>query len=161
VSTTLQVQKYAPQTIVGSIRVAGELQLGGSLIVSNSSGPLVLGDTFKLFNAGHLTGEFASAHLPPLSNGLQWDVSRLPVDGTLSVAAIPPRIAMFDASRTAMTIRFQTAAGLTYVLESTATLEHPSNWTTVATYPGTGALRTVGVQISTNTPQRFLRVRAF
>jgi hypothetical protein len=162
-TTLIQITKFGPQSTGGSLRVAGALQLGGSLSVSNSSAsnPIVFGDNFKLFNATNLTGEFASMQLPALANGLRWDVSRLPVDGTLKVAATPPQLAMIGSSRTAMTIRFQTVAGANYVLESTATLAPASNWTNVSTFAGNGGIRMLTIPISSATPQRFLRLRMY
>ena len=48
--------------------------------------PLVQGDTFKIFNAGSYSGSFAATSLPALDSGLAWDLSKLAVNGTISVA---------------------------------------------------------------------------
>ncbi|MBN8458355.1 MAG: autotransporter-associated beta strand repeat-containing protein [Verrucomicrobia bacterium] len=59
---------------------------GGTLEVVATGEPIVLGDTFKLFNAGTTyTGAFSSTSLPVLTGGLQWDLSNLIVDGTITV----------------------------------------------------------------------------
>jgi|GEM_PF-1668812 len=63
---------------------------GGALIVTNlGSTPLVEGDSFVLFSAGSYHGSFRSQSLPALATNLAWDVSPLPVNGSIVVAALP------------------------------------------------------------------------
>lgn len=63
-----------------------QVTYGGTLIVSNLSGTLANGDSFKLFNAASYNGSF-SAILPATPGlGLSWNTSQLAVSGTLSVA---------------------------------------------------------------------------
>jgi hypothetical protein len=59
-------------------KAAVALTCGGTLIVTNISGPaLVVGNKFKLFNAGSYSGAFSSVQLPPLSASLAWNTSAL------------------------------------------------------------------------------------
>lgn len=78
------------------VDVAGALKLGGALVVTNRSGTLAAGDTFRLFNAGTLSGSFQTVALPPLSSTLAWDTNSLAASGILFVttkpAPSPPRI---------------------------------------------------------------------
>ncbi|EEF62338.1 beta strand repeat-containing protein [Pedosphaera parvula] len=60
---------------------------GGTLVVSNLSGTLAIGDSFKLFDALTYSGTFASI-LPAIpGSGLAWNTNTLATDGTLRVAA--------------------------------------------------------------------------
>jgi fibronectin-binding autotransporter adhesin len=65
---------------------AASVIYNGTLVVSEISGtPFVQGDTFRIFNAGSYTGSFAATSLPALDPGLAWDLSKLRIDGTISV----------------------------------------------------------------------------
>jgi autotransporter-associated beta strand protein len=76
--------------------VTGTVNYNGTLIVTNLSGTLSLGDSFKLFNAGNYSGNFSAFALPPLGTNLIWNTGNLAVNGTISVAlAAPPQ---FDAT---------------------------------------------------------------
>ena len=63
---------------------------GGTLTITNN-GPTALasGDSFTLFSATTRSGSFSSISLPTLTAGLTWDTSRLTIDGTLAVTALP------------------------------------------------------------------------
>ena len=71
---------------------AQQLNLGGTLVVTNIGGTLALGDTFKLFPSVG-SGVFASLVLPAVANGLAWQDNSA-VDGTIKVVAgsVPPSI---------------------------------------------------------------------
>ncbi len=70
-----------------SMDVAGLLSLGGDLRVTlDATAPaLQSGDSFDILNFGSLTGTFGALDLPPLANGLGWDISELLVSGILEV----------------------------------------------------------------------------
>jgi hypothetical protein len=82
------------------------------------------------------------------------------VDGTLRVGAAGPRILPLVSGGESITIRFQTAPGLTYVLESTSSLVPPVTWTNVATHLGGGGLAAFVVPVQPEITQGFFRVRA-
>lgn len=63
----------------------GTLNLGGTLVVTNPSGGLVEGDSFKLFSAPNTTGNFAAIAGTPGTN-LAWSFN--PMNGVLSVVSI-------------------------------------------------------------------------
>ncbi len=71
-----------------------QINFAGTLVVSNLTAgtPLANGDTFTLFNSSSYSGNFQNLVLPALPAGLSWNVSRLPVNGTIAVvntAAVP------------------------------------------------------------------------
>jgi hypothetical protein len=125
----------------------------------DSTTTLAIGKTFKLFSAARLTNEFASVILPPLRTGLKWDTSQLATDGTLRVSAVPPQILPLTSANGSIMIRFQTAQGLYYALESATTLEAGAAWTFGAARYGTGGPTTFIIPVESTATQRFFRVR--
>lgn len=84
--TTLQIDRTnAP--VADLLAVAGNLSLGGTLIVTNLGEPLQMGDTFNLFDAAAISGSFTNYILPALDPSMGWDLSKLAVDGTITVGA--------------------------------------------------------------------------
>ncbi|HEU5396458.1 MAG TPA: autotransporter-associated beta strand repeat-containing protein, partial [Verrucomicrobiae bacterium] len=71
-----------------NLRVSGVLTLNGTLIVTNiGAAALAAGDSFKLFNAGSVSGSFANIILPPLGNpNLVWNTSALNSSGVISIS---------------------------------------------------------------------------
>lgn len=65
--------------------VNGAVIYGGTLVVTNLSGTLGLGDSFQLFSATSGTGSFVATDLPPLNSGLAWNFNV--ASGTLSVVS--------------------------------------------------------------------------
>ena len=72
--------------------VGGTLTFGGTLklVALNGFAPQA-GQSFDLFDWGSSQGQFSSLDFAaaPLAAGLAWDASRLYVDGSLQVAAVP------------------------------------------------------------------------
>src|SRR5690242_20648351 len=60
---------------------------GSVLTVTATGDALSAGDTFKLFDASSYSGTPTVLNLPSLSGGYSWDVSQLPVNGTIKVAS--------------------------------------------------------------------------
>ena len=81
---------------------------GGTLSVTNLAGTLALGTTFTLFSAAGYAGSFTTINLPTLPAGLQWDTSKLTVNGSITVT---PGTLTVPAST-------WTSAGLTLMLGS-------------------------------------------
>src|SRR5262249_39086744 len=53
----------------------GTLNSGGTLLVTNLSGTLAGGDSFRLFQATAWNGSFSALSLPPLNAGLAWSTN--------------------------------------------------------------------------------------
>lgn len=89
--TTCQIDKAGGVT-TQDLLDTGSVSYGGTLEVVATGSALGLGDSFKLFNATTYGGAFSGAILPTLSAGLQWDLSTLTTDGTITVVntAVPP-----------------------------------------------------------------------
>jgi hypothetical protein len=87
----MELGGLAPGTGYDKIEVSGLLTLGGgALDILYWDGFMASsGDLFDLFDWGSISGTFGQISLPGLSVGLFWDVSRLYVDGTISVGAVP------------------------------------------------------------------------
>jgi autotransporter-associated beta strand protein len=89
-SVTLQSGSFAQMEINrlpltnDVLRVTGTLNYGGTLAVVNLGGALAAGDSFTLFQAGTISGNFAAYSLPTLNPSLGWSTTNL-VNGILSV----------------------------------------------------------------------------
>jgi autotransporter-associated beta strand protein len=118
---------------------ATSITYGGTLSVSNLSGTLRGGASFKLFSSGTgmYGGAFGAYQLPPLWPGLSWVTSALGTSGTISVngAIIPPRITGTSLSGNTVTISGSGGlpGGVYYVLESTSVAQPLATWTRIAT----------------------------
>jgi autotransporter-associated beta strand protein len=66
---------------------SGALTYGGTLIVTNLSGTLAEGDSFKIFDGGSYSGSFTSSNLPPLAANLMWYTGELALNGSISVVS--------------------------------------------------------------------------
>jgi hypothetical protein len=109
------------------------LTYGGSLLVTNTgTDALVAGDNFKLFNATSYTGSFTNFSLPPLGTNLVWDVSKLTVNGTISVATtIQPPVINGGAVLTGNGVEFSFSgpSGQTYKVLGSSNISIPmTNW---------------------------------
>ncbi len=117
------------------LSVGGTLTYGGTLNVTNLSGALAAGDSFKLFNASAYAGSFSTTNLPALGNGLVWDTSAL-TNGILNVVSKPaPYIAGFSLSGTNLVFSGTNgwANGIYELLTSTNVALALTNWTAIAT----------------------------
>ena len=117
------------------LSVGGTLTYGGMLTVTNLSGTLAAGDSFKLFNASGYTGSFSTTNLPVLGSGLVWDTSSL-ANGRLNVLSKPtPHIISFSLAGTNLVfIGTNGWANGTYeLLMSTNVALAFTNWTATAT----------------------------
>lgn len=66
---------------------SGALTYGGTLIVTNLSGTLAEGDSFKIFDGGSYGGAFSTMILPTLAPDVMWNTSALATSGTISVVS--------------------------------------------------------------------------
>ena len=67
------------------VDVWNNLTYGGTLQVTNLSGVLTNGDSFKIFQAPAYANAFTAYSLPALNAGLAWDTSGLTTNGIISV----------------------------------------------------------------------------
>ena len=72
-------------------RVLGNVSYGGTLIVTNLSGTLAAGDSFKLIDAATRSGSFSTIILPPLGANLAW-TNQLAASDTIAVFSTEPTI---------------------------------------------------------------------
>ncbi len=117
------------------LSAGGTLTYGGMLNVTNLSGTLAAGDSFKLFNASGYAGSFSTTNLPALGNSLVWDTSAL-ANGRLNVVSKPsPLITSFSLSGTNLVFSGTNgyANGNYELLTSTNVVLSLTNWTAIAT----------------------------
>ena len=117
------------------LSAGGALTYGGTLNVTNLSGTLAAGDSFKLFNASSYMGSFNTINLPALGDGLAWDISAL-ANGRLNVVLKPaPHITSFSLSGTNLVFGGTNGwpNGTYELLMSTNMVLSLTNWTAIAT----------------------------
>ena len=124
-------------TGAGSRLIASNLAFGGTLTLSNLGYAFAAGNTFPLFTATNYAGAFAGIVPAVPGPGLFWDTSRLTVNGTLAVAAMPsPLITGWQIGGNQLVLRGTNggAAGSPfYTLAGTNLLLPFTNWPIVAT----------------------------
>ena len=82
--------------------VVGHAALNGVLEVALLDGfEPTAGDSFDLLDVGSLTGVFDHLELPELTSGLDWDTSKLYVNGSLSIVPEPYGVMLLVAGMTA------------------------------------------------------------
>jgi len=117
------------------LSVGGTLTYGGTLNVTNLSGTLAAGNSFKLFNASTYAGSFNTTNLPVLGSSLVWNTSAL-ANGILNVMSKPaPHITGFSLSGTNLVFSGTNGwANGTYELLTSTNVALPlTEWTAIAT----------------------------
>ena len=84
--TTMELGAGSNDRIAG----IGTLTLGGQLNIVALSTSFTSGQSWNLFNAGTITGTFASINLPYTSSGWVWDTSQLATNGNLTLTTFIP-----------------------------------------------------------------------
>ena len=88
--TVMELGKYGGALNNDFISALGTMVLNGTLTVTNiSTNALAAGDSFNLFDANTLTGNFTSKTLPALATNLVWDTSQLANGGIITVVSVP------------------------------------------------------------------------
>jgi hypothetical protein len=77
-----------------------QLNLGGTLVVSNLSGTLAAADSFRLFSAGNCAGDFGAILPAAPGAGLAWSTAQLRARGILGVIAVNTNTANLSANLT-------------------------------------------------------------
>ena len=86
----VEIAGTTPGSGYDRLDVAGELALAGTLAVTFINGfTPSAGDTFDLWDAGSVSGQFDTVVLPTLPPGLFWHTARLDTEGLLSVGVTP------------------------------------------------------------------------
>jgi autotransporter-associated beta strand protein len=67
------------------VQGVSQLTYAGTLVVTNLSGTLAVGDSFKLFDAASYSGAFTSIVPATPGSGLAWDLTQLTNNGTLNI----------------------------------------------------------------------------
>jgi T5SS/PEP-CTERM-associated repeat protein len=104
----------------------------GTLLLTNISGQLTQGSSFRLYSASNYSGAFSA--IMPRSPGpaLKWNTNELTVDGVLRVVALhpaPPTITGVQSSRTNLQIR--ASGGVPYdpcYLLTTTNIQSAAAW---------------------------------
>jgi autotransporter-associated beta strand protein len=140
------------------------LNCGGILTVTNvGPNPLTAGDSFQLFSAANIVGNFAATNLPPLGIGLLWS-NRVAADGTLAVVlgVVAPQFASVAWQGTNLV--FNGSGGAAWadysVLASTNLTVPLANWSVVATgtFDGAGNFMFTN-QAAPGMPRQFFNLR--
>jgi autotransporter-associated beta strand protein len=158
-TTAVQISKTGA-TLASGLLVASTLNCGGLLVVTNiGPDPLAAGDAFNLFDATTVNGTFTSFQLPALV-GLAWDTSKVAVDGTISLVALP-QFTGYSISGSTLTLSGAggKSNGTYYLLASTNVAAPVTNWVRLQTnlFDGSGNFSTA-VTVSPATPKQFFRV---
>jgi fibronectin-binding autotransporter adhesin len=135
---------------------------GGTLSLTNLSGPLTNGSSFKLFSASGYLGSFANITPATPGSGQAWDTSALRTAGTIKVVGTtPPTIGSIAVVGTNIVMSGSNgvASNPYYVLASTNVTLPPSNWSRIATntFDGNGRFAFTNSLIP-HMPQRFYRL---
>jgi hypothetical protein len=135
-------------------------------MVTNLSGTLTNGDTFKLFSAATYGGAFSSFSATAPGPGLKWNLHRLPVDGMLRVLATtsaPPvigGITLLDGTSLVISASDGTPYDPVYVLTATNVTLPVMDWVYVATnnFDAAGNVRLTNA-IAPDEPERYFRLQ--
>lgn len=145
-----------------SVKVFGTLNNGGTLIVTNLSGALAPGDTFRLFEAANYAGAFGLVLLPDLATGLVWNTNQLNTAGVISVSLRPPNIANLSVTGGNLILSGSNglANGNYYVLGTTNLALPLSNWVRLATNQfDVGGGFNLTNPLDRSLPRQFLRLQ--
>ena len=138
---------------------------GGTLVVTNISGGLSAGDSFKLFDAPGYLSSFSTVILPPLDAGLAW-TNQLSTSGTIAVVSTAPaNPPVFGAVSTIGSNLMMSGSNGTpnasfYTLTATNVTLPLANWSRVATnqFDANGIFNLTN-PIDPTTPQLFYRLQ--
>lgn len=138
---------------------ASQITYGGTLTVTNVAGTLQLGDSFPLFSAAIMSGNFTNITGVP-GNGLVWKFN--PALGQLSVASAipnyPTNLTAFAAGRILNVSWPLTHVG--WILQSQTNAQGVSQSPAWFDVPGTEVLNNLAIDIDTNQSGVYYRLRS-
>jgi T5SS/PEP-CTERM-associated repeat protein len=136
---------------------------GGNLVVTNLSGTLANGNTFKLFTATTYGGAFSSLVPPTPGAGLRWNTNGLTVNGTLGVVSVSlpniSNIQLLNGTNLVITTTGGTPFDPVYLLTATNVATPMTNWVYAATnYFDLAGNVSITNSITPGEPQRYFRL---
>jgi len=148
-----------------TVRGVTTLDYGGTLGLTNVSGALASGDSFKIFYANNYVGAFTNI-VPAIPGiGLGWNTSTLAIDGTLRIVSAQtpqPRITAMGFSGANLGLSGTNGVpGWQYQVLSTTNVSRPvSQWSVVQTnvFNSNGSFG-FSVPVSPSTPRAFYLLR--
>ena len=154
-TTVMEISKNAG--ISDLVAGATSITYGGTLVLKNLGGVLAVGDIFNLFDATTFNGTFSSVVSQTPGQTVTWDVSQLPVDGTVRVATAVANPVTLNSGVSGGSLNLSWGQ-LGYRLEvqtNPITVGLSNNWVTV---PGSDTVTAISVPVSTTTPPTFYRL---
>ncbi|MCX6927101.1 MAG: hypothetical protein NT154_28430, partial [Verrucomicrobia bacterium] len=150
----IELGGYNPGTQYDQLVVGGNASLAGILELNLINGfTPQLGDRFQILTCGSETGQFSQTKAPGVTNAV-W-VTQYGGTNIWVVLAKPVEISQPVMSGGALSMSFNTMAGLTYVVQFADSLD-ATNWQTLVEFHGDGTNKSVS-DPATNA-QRFYRV---
>jgi len=150
----------------------GSITYGGTLVITNLSTALAVGDAFQLFSAsGGFNGSFSAIQPASPGSGMSWDTSSLAVDGTLKIATGPITGPTTNATITSVMLsgtnllvhgtnnNVPNTTGRYVILTSTNIAKPLSSWTPVLTNTFTGGTFDYTNPIVPGTLQQYIDVQ--
>jgi hypothetical protein len=157
-TTLMEVSKNAG--ISDLVTGVSTITYGGTLVLKNLGGVLVVGETFNLFDATTYLGSFTGGVVSQTpGQTVTWDTTKLTTDGTVKVltAVANPVTLTSTVSGGSLNLSWP-ASQLGYRLEvqtNPITVGLSNNWVTV---PGSADVTSVSVPVSASTPTAFYRL---
>jgi autotransporter-associated beta strand protein len=160
-NTLIEINKTGSVLTNDRILNATNITYGGTLTVVASGDALAAGDSFAIFGSASYTGSFSSTSLPVLPAPLQWDLSQLAVNGTITVVTARARIFSPTLSGNTLTLAGTGGyPGAAYRVLRSADIAAPlASWSTVTTgnFDVNGNF-SVNITIDTADPQFFYAI---
>jgi hypothetical protein len=160
-SGTVSLELDASNSTNDVVAGLSNIVYGGTLSVTNLAGTLAVGDSFQLFGSASYGGAFTALQLPTLSNGLVWDTSNLPTNGTITVDAAPtPNFTSIQIAgpSTIQLHAMGTANQLYYLWASTNVAMSGSNWWLLGSNNATSGGVISFMDLMATNRQRFYRL---